>query len=154
VLRKSNPSDSIELHKAWTFFLKAIENQDTKKIKETSLKNIDCALCISSDNNNEPEIDYIIPVDTFIYQSYKNFMESPVLKAIKTRGVKNSEIHISDYKPRNLPKSYGKNLILFEIVVQTYLPNEWAPGHEGQSHIFQFVKINKEFKFYGLTSIP
>jgi hypothetical protein len=149
-----NATDSVELNNVWTDFFKAIENKDTKKIKYLSLEQIDCALCISTDTKNDPPLNYLIPIDTFINQSNRDFINSQLFRAIKKRGIKISEMILVDYKPQNLPKSYGKDFIVYEVWVQTYLPNEWALGHEGQSHSFQFVKINNKFKFYGLTSVP
>ena len=61
---------------------------------------------------------------------------------------------IRNHKPKNLPNDYGNDLILYEVWIQTYSPNEWAKGHEGQNNAFQFVKINDKFKLFGLTSIP
>ena len=151
--KKISLKDSVELNKMTNDFIKAIENKETKKIKELSLEQIDCALCIATDYNHPPK-DYIVPIDTLINQAYKDFLNSPLFKAIKSRGFRMSEMTIPEYKPRNLPSNYGKDLIVYEAWVQTYKPNEWAEGHEGQSHCFQFVKINNEFKFYGLTSIP
>ncbi len=152
--KKISLSDSVELNKVIVEILNAIKNKDTKKIKDNSLEQIDCSLCIPTDYSKGPRVDNIIPVDTFINQAYINFINSPLYQAIKKRGFRISEMIIPDFRPRNLPNSYGKDLVVYEAWVQTYLPNEWAKGHEGQSHCFQFVKINNAFRLYGLTSIP
>lgn len=53
-----------------------------------------------------------------------------------------------------VPKTDSQDFRLYEIWVITYVPDEWAKGHEGQSHAFQFLKIKDRFKFYRLTSVP
>lgn len=151
--RKIGVNDSIKLSNIWTTFFKALESNDIKEIKRNSLKEINCSLCIDKDNN-DPSEDNIIPIDTFINHTSTIFIDSPLFRAIKKGRIHFAELMIPDYRTRNLPKSYGKDLVVFEIWIQTYLPNEWVEGHEGQSHGFQFVKINNNFKFYGLTSVP
>jgi hypothetical protein len=79
---------------------------------------------------------------------------SPLYKAIKEKGCTASLQIFKDFKTGNLPKRYPEDLHLYELWIQTYKPNEWTAGHKGQSHAFQFVKVNNKFRFYGVTSIP
>jgi len=153
-LRKISLTDSIQLNIDVNRFVESINKKEIDQIKRISLELIDCSLCITRDYNDGPPSDYIIAIDTFINLAFQDFIDSPLFRAIKTRGFTFSERFIPDIHPRNLPKTYDKDLVIYEAWVQTYEPNEWAIGHEGQSHCFQFVKINGEFKFYGLDSVP
>ena len=148
---KMDKSDSIEIDKTFQNLIKAIETKDAEKIKQISLPEIDCDLC--SDQKYSKK-DYYIPIQKFIKQAFKTYVNSPLAKAVETRGYRPMVRFIPNYKPRILPANYSKDMTIYELFVQTYKPNEWMPGHEGQSHAFQFVKVNGEFKLFGMTSIP
>jgi hypothetical protein len=150
--KKINKEDSLRLNTTWTTFLLALENKDDKTIRKISLPTISCDLCWGPDSDYKP--NDLVPVDTFIYQTNRSFLTSPLYKAIKKRGVRYSTLTIPDFQPGNVLKSDSKDLLLFEVWVTTYVADEWAKGHEGQSHAFQFVKIKEDFKFYGMTSVP
>jgi hypothetical protein len=149
--RKIEKADSIQLSKTWTQFLTALEQRDNSTIKKMSLNRISCDLCKDNDPNYS---DVFVAIDTFINQTNRIFLTSPLYKAIRKRGVGYSILNIADFKPGNIPKSTSKDLRLFEIWVITYVADEWAKGHEGQSHAFQFIKTEHGFKFYGLRSVP
>lgn len=149
-LQKLSKADSSLLAQTFSEFIKAIELKESRKIKELSLDNINCNLCLT---NDLPE-DNIIPIDTFINQSYRNFVSSPLYNAIKKNRLQQSIGIVKNFKPKNVPDNFPKDLKLYEVWVQTYLPNEWAKGNEGQSHTFEFIKVDNIFKFYGLSSVP
>ena len=144
-------ADSIEIDKTFKKFIGAIENKDAETIKRISLSEIDCDLC---SDRKYPKKDYYIPIKKFIKQAFKTYVDSPLAQAVKTRGYRSIVRFIPNSKPQILPSNFGNDLTIYELYVQTYKPNEWMLGHEGQSHAFQFVKVNGEFKFYGMTSIP
>lgn len=147
--------DSIELAKYFKKFQKAFDLENHQAIRDLSLTGIDCDLCITSDYDlSEPPEDDILPIDTFLLKNVKNILESKMWEALKERGYKLSLHKITNYRTSNLPQNYGGLLELYELWIQTFLPNEWAEGHEGQSHAFQFVKLENQFKFYGITSVP
>lgn len=148
--QKLSKADSSLLAQTFSEFIKAIEQKDTGKIKELSLANINCNFCLTNDLSE----DNIIPIDTFINQSYRNFVSSPLYNSIKKNRLHQSVGIIKEFKPKNVPDNFPKDLMLYEVWVQTYLPNEWAQGHEGQTHVFEFIKTNDIFKFFGLSSIP
>ncbi|MBO9700129.1 MAG: hypothetical protein J7604_07945 [Sporocytophaga sp.] len=150
---KISSSDSVLLDKAFNQLIEAIEKKNVPTIRSLSLSQINCAVCIF-DYHNEPPADYIVPIDTFINQSSKIILETPLETAIHNRGYNATLRLIRNYKSRNLPLDYPKDLKIYELWIQTYLPNELAKGHEGGSHGFQFVKVGEQFKFYGLTSVP
>jgi hypothetical protein len=147
-------ADSIEIQKTWTLFKNSIVKEDYENLKKLSLKVIECDICLDRNNDKAPPKNYYVSIETFIKQSSRIFKESPFSNAIKTRGYNSAVRTILNYKPRNLPKDYGKDFTIYELYIQTFRPNEWAKNHEGQTHAFQFVKVKGEFKLYGLTSIP
>jgi hypothetical protein len=151
---KIDKSDSIELHKVWESFAQALEQKEADKIKKLSLPEIVCDMCIKNDEVKPADNDNIVPINTFITQSNRNLAESPLGKAIKKKRYKFSTRTIPDFKPSNIPGNTKRDLRLFEIWVATYLRDEWAKGHEGQSHVLQFVRVKGKLLFYGLSSIP
>lgn len=153
-VKKINYSDSLLLDKTWNTFLHAMLKKDDKKLRELSLSRIYCDFCTSPNSKATYPGGSIVLIDTFINQIYRDFLGSPLFKAIAKGRCHYSGELIPDYKPGNLPDNYGRDLYLFDVWIRTYLPGEWAKGHEGQSHAFQFVKIKGKYKFFGMTSIP
>jgi hypothetical protein len=149
-LRKLSKADSVVLAETFLEFVKAIELKDERKIIALSLDSINCNLCLTNDHPK----DNIIPIETFINQTFRSFVSSQLYKAIKNNRLQLSIGIIKNFKPKNVPFNFPKDLKLYEVWVQTYLPNEWVKGHEGQSHTFEFIKVDGLFKFYGLSSIP
>ena len=149
-IKKISINDSIELCKVFKKILSEVKNNSEKEFLKLSLGKIDCANCNS---DSFKIINYVSNKNLFKNQ-FKVFEQSAVNIALKKRGFHISCLVFKNYKPKNLPKKYPKDLTLFEIWIQTFLPNELAEGHEGQSNTFQFVKINNKFKLYGLSSIP
>ena len=148
-----NKSDSIQLLKTMNEFVKAIETKNSQILKQLSLSQIDCSFCIDIDSmDNYP--DNIVPIEAFINMALSNFINSPLHKAFKKNRIRAYTLKIRNYKPRNLPKKYGEHFTRFNVTIQTYLQDEWVKGHEGQSHTFEFIKIDGKYKFYGLSSIP
>jgi len=145
--------DSLKLETTWNEFINAIGNKDTEKIKEYSLEEIYCDICVI---HKSPNLftDYILPIDTFINMAFTELIGSQLWKAIHERPLNFLGTTIPDFWTKNLPESFKPNLTLYEIWIETYRQNEWAEGHEGQNHGFQFVLINDKFKFYGITSVP
>lgn len=151
--KRINRWDSLGLNRTWTAFLGALESKQNEIIRDISLEEISCALCRNPDAAYDPS-DGFVPIDTFLNQTNRSFLNSPLHKAIKTRGVRFLILTIPDYHPENVPTTNSQDFRLYEIWVITYLPDEWVKGHEGQSHAFQFLKTKDSFKFYGLTSVP
>ena len=153
--KKLSYNESISLSNYWNVFKNAIVINDTFNIRNLSLSKIDCDLCVSNNiPNTAPKEDYIISIDSFLIKDMNKIIESQLWFALKTRGYNATFRTIHNYQRRNLPEDYGKDLTIYEIWIQTYLPNEWAEDHEGQSHAFQFIKYKNKFKFYGIASIP
>ena len=147
--KKITTEDSIAVNNAFIKLLKTVESKQEKEFLALTLNKVECNNCVDSSDM----VNFVSNKDLYNNQ-FKAFENSAVYKALKKRGYHISSMEVKNYKPKNLPKSYPKDLILFEVWTNTYLPNEWAEGHEGQSNSFQFVKIGNEYKLYGLSSIP
>lgn len=157
--KKAPAKQKTESKKDWdaldiTFagLIKAIEKNDKPAFMANSLKQIDCQDCKGKPDFNEQ--GSAVTADVFYTDISKNFSTSPVYQAIIKKGYTFSIAVIKDFHPKYLPKDYPKDLKLYEVWVPTYLKNELSKGHPGTSHAFQFIKINGQFKFYGLVSIP
>jgi hypothetical protein len=151
---KISLKDSIQLDKVWKEIKIGIETKNKSLIIKNSLSKIDCDICLKHDYEKGPPENYLVLVDTFINMAFSQLLDSQLWKAVNK---KKYSIMVSKQPHMKLDNVHlGKNetLKLYEIFYVTYEANEWAEGHEGQDHVFQFVKIKNEFKFYGLTSIP
>jgi len=99
--REVGKTDSIQLNKTWTRFLTALEQQDNRTIKKMSLNSISCNLCKDVDENYS---DDLVPIDTFVNQTTRSFLPSPLYRAIKKRGVKYLILNIPDVQPQQYSK--------------------------------------------------
>lgn len=141
-----------QLDAAFVSLFKTLEAKDHAAFKKLSLPAVDCIDCVGKPEFNKE--GYFVTADVFFYNIAGGFTKSAVYKALTTRGYTFSTAVVKGFKPRVMPQDYPEDLTLYEVWVPTYKVDELSKGHPGTSHGFQFVKINGEFKFYGLTSIP
>jgi hypothetical protein len=149
---KASQSEWDKLDKAFISLVDALVKNDKPAFKAISYPAVDCIDCVGKPEFNKE--GYFVTADIFYLNIANNFINSPVYKAIAKRGYTFSTITIEDFKPKILPRDYPKDLQLYEVWVPTYIKGELSKTHPGTSHAFQFIKVNGEFKFYGLTSIP
>lgn len=147
VFKKMSKSDSMDFIPFWNEFNLFISQSDTNKIRLNSLQNIKCDICSNSDKQ-------YVTIDTILANSFLTIKTSQLYKAIQQKRINFNQRQQKNIDTTITPKSYGKTLKTFEVWIQTYLPNEFANGHEGQSHCFQFIKHNGNYKLFGITSIP
>lgn len=140
------------LDKVFISMIDALVKFDKAKFTSLSLAEVDCVDCVGPMEYGKDGA--FVPAAFFFAVIGKNFTDSPVYQAMAKKGYSFSSIVIKDFKPKVMPRDYGNDLKLYEIWVETYRPGEFAKNHKGTSHSFRFVKINGQFKFYGLTSIP
>ena len=135
--------DSAGLHSFAKKFRNAISQRNKTAIRQMSLKVIHCPICI-----DEPFVNDV-PIDTFINQLIKNRFirlevasreQSPIYRAYE------------NYKGQEL--AGNETVTVHQLFYSTIKRNELGYSHEGQQIAFRFVKINDEFKFCGLESIP
>lgn len=138
------------LDKTFVAFIKALENNDKAGFNAIALSQVDCAECPGAGELGDTT--HFVPAEVFYITVAADFKASPVYKAMVKRGYAFSSMILKDFKPSFLPKNNPNDLKVYEVWVPTYKPDELSKGHPGSSHAFQFVKINGEFKFFGLTS--
>ncbi|PZR19634.1 MAG: hypothetical protein DI539_13335 [Flavobacterium psychrophilum] len=140
-----------ELDKTFVAFIKALENKDKTTFDNIALVQVDCAECPGS--GEQGDITHYVPSDVFYITVAEDFKLSPVYKALANRGYAFNSMVLKGFKPKFIRDgSDSKDLKVYEVWVPTYKPNELSKGHPGSSHAFQFVKVNGEFRFFGLTS--
>jgi hypothetical protein len=146
------PTEWDQLDKAFIAVIKALESADNASFLQLSLREVDCVDCVGATEVTKEGA--FVPAGFFYAVISQKFTESPVYKAMVKKGYSFSSITLKDFKPKVMPRDYPKDLKLYEVWVETYRPDELSKGHKGTSHSFRFVKVNGQFKFYGLTSIP
>jgi len=139
-----------ELDKTFVAFIKALENEDNTAYTAISLKEVDCAECPGAGELGD--FTHFVPAQVFYITVASDFKVSPVYKALIKRGYAFNSMVLKDFRPAFLPQNSSKDLKVYEVWVQTYKPEELSKGHKETSHAFQFIKLNGEFKFFGLTS--
>lgn len=142
----------------WNDFLRHIENNDLTSFRNMSLSKIRCYDCLSNTEVEDKELSKImnsnddwhsliydklifIEIERFIRNDYQllftpSFIE--ILKKAETRYLE----RVDD------------NETFIEVLVTTTNPGEVAPNHEGGQTVFQFLKVDEGYRFYGITSIP
>ena len=150
---KLKKTDSIGLSLSWIKFKKALLINDSPALHRLSLPLLDCDLYQEADPNKLPK-DNFMPIDTFIKQFTYHMPDSKLWSVVKTKKKRLRVENAIDFHPRNVKHQKSKSLMIYEVWYTTWEPDELQKGHEGQAHAFEFVKINGEFKFYGITSIP
>lgn len=154
---KLSKTDSIGITQTFESFIRAIENDEKDKILDFCLSDIDCIDCIDLDSTHSAkfmEEGYFVSKSEFCEKTLSTFLLSPVYKALKKKDFTSLVWLLIISTQKIYHKINGHDLTLYEVWIQTFSPNEWAEGHEGQSNAFQFVKIKNDFKLFGLTSVP
>jgi hypothetical protein len=141
-----------KLDKVFQATIDAISNNNEAAFNKIAYPVIDCIDCVGTPEFNNR--GYFVTRDVFYLNIAGNFTKSPVYKALVKRGYTFGAILLKGYRPKYLPDNYPEDLTLYEVWIPTYLANELSKVHPGTSHAFQFVKINGEFKLFGMTSIP
>lgn len=143
-------TDSISLADAVADFIKAMEKKNETQVREMSLDSVHCIYCNRDTSPLRHMANkYMVSVDTFINYLFDGIMDSRIVKSYHERGIK---LHILPYK-QFYPGGNGKHNV-YEAGIDTYMPGEIAPGHEGATHYLQFVKVGQGFRFFGLSSVP
>ncbi len=148
----------IELADAWQIFLQAVSTGDPKIIRNLSAERIRCLSCLENTEEEEKEMEIYkatvpdwykrlyeekiyIPVDKFCREDYPIIFTKQFIR--KLRAV----------KPTYATEDYNDRKI-YEVVVSTSKPGEMSPGQEGCLHLFQFIKTNSGYRFWGIDTIP
>lgn len=123
-------------------------------LQNLSLKLVYCDLFENQDDPKTLYKDSYLPINTFLKQFFHHMPHSKLWLVVKTKKNHFGIQELQDFHPTNIKHQKTKSLLIYEVWYVTWEPNELQKGHEGQTHAFQFVKIDGNFKFYGMTSIP
>lgn len=144
-----------EISQTWDNFLNVIESNNRKDFKELSNEKIKCYLCLENTNTEEKEIRILrendslwynkiyddliyIAIDSFVKQDFDLIFNPEFVKILKENETK-------------FHKRFIEGIEYYEILVSTTEP---ILGYEGGQYNFQFKKINGEWKFNEIGTIP
>ena len=146
---KMSKHDSIMLIQSWKLLLQGIRNKDHKGIVDISLEKVYCK------SNGQllsglPKGD-LISTNLFIDSVVDKFYDSHLMSLLKDSVYRLSKTIYPDRKPSNLLLPKGKRLILYDVYFLDLAPHRNGDGVSDYNYyIFQFVKIDSQFKFFGL----
>lgn len=131
--------DSLKIVETYTKLFEAVKTNDLKTLNEISADSMYCIICF-----NEPDRSvWTNMVDK------NDFIESHLV------GIKNSDQYQRATKAEAQLWIKENNLHSDITVLWTiYKEEELAPGHEGGQFGIYFKRINDEFKFAGMETIP
>ena len=135
--------------------MKIIESNQRKGFKKISSESIRCCLCLENTYTEQREIEILrendslwydkiyealiyIPIDSFVKKDFDLIFNPEFVKILK----ENKTIFY---------KRVIEGIEYYEILVTTTEP---TLDHEGRQHSFQFIKVNGEWKFNGIGTIP
>ena len=145
---KIEKEDSIYLLNTWHKFIKAIENKDKKTLSDLSLKLIDCITCTTLDSMDAD--NFFVSIDTFTNKVFRTMIGSPLWNEIKLKRYSLNKVVMEDYHPRSLSEFKQKTFPFYQIIF-SFTPKGYV---EGFTYFFRFIKLDNNFKFYGLETIP
>jgi hypothetical protein len=153
VQQLATKADTLQLLQSAHKFADAVNLKDVRKIREMSLTLVHCRLCIENPIPPKTSEYFYIKLNTFLGAAYRE----PELIKLWTV-VKDRNEMINSYmlkKPFRQEALKGLDEVtIFEVFYTTFKPNELANGHEGQQTALQFVKLGRDFKFYGIDTVP
>lgn len=139
------------LDKTFISLIEALTKANEAKFISVSAKQIECAECAEA--GTYTGAGYYVDAYDFYDGISKNFTKSAIFKALSARGYGFSAATLKGLKPPYLPASTAKGLKVYDVWVDTYLPNEVAQGHPGTRHTFRFIKVGGKFILFGLSSM-
>ena len=151
-------NENIELANAWKIFLKAVLTNDMRKIRNLSVERIRCLSCLE---NTEKEAKEMIKYQTTEPDWYEKLYEEKIYIPINAFCKQDYPIiftkkfikKLQDSKPAYAVEDFNGKKI-YEVIITTSKPGESSLEHEGALHLFQFVKTNNGYKFWGIDTIP
>jgi hypothetical protein len=150
--------EKIELINTWQIFLQAVSIGDLNKIRNISVEKIRCLSCVDNTGEEDKEIENLqktnldwykklyeekvyIPINKFCEQDFPIIFTAEYI-----RKMQNSEptYAVEDFNDRKI----------YEVIIPGVKSGELPTAHEGVLHIFQFVKTDHGYKFWGIDTIP
>lgn len=138
--------DAARIERIWKQMLNSIAQKDTSLLRGMSLKKVSCMPCGEAHDGK----GYYINADSFFYKAFA-WPGTPLWQAITT---KKYWVHtiVTSNRPENIDKG-PLHYVIYELSFVTTEPDA-ANGNEGVSHLFQFIDVGGELKFYGLATVP
>ena len=133
-----SPKDSIDVMAKVDTVFRLFRNPDYKAFERNSTEKIYCISCFGEyDDRDEP---YILDRNVFFRRHLKAISkDNAFIRASKSRNIRLSD--------RN---DQSTIMVLFTI----YSQNELDSGHEDEQLGIHFRKINGDYKFAGIETIP
>jgi hypothetical protein len=148
---KKTPGEWDQLDKTFISLIEALTKADEAKFISLSAKQIECAECAEA--GTYTGAGYYVEAYDFYDGISKAFTKSAIFKALSVRGYGFSAATFKGLKPPYMTASAAKGLKVYDVWVDTYLPDEVSKGHPGTRHTFRFIKVGGKFIFFGLSSM-
>lgn len=134
-------ADSVAVLHALDKLFATFKQSSQAQFESLAAQSISCILCAEEAARNGREIQspYLVGRQVF-FQQY--------LPALKKTGVLQRA-----YQKRNIRLVRDAPALLTVLIV-TWMPGEYASGHEGAQLEVSFTKQNRAFQFSGLSTIP
>jgi|GEM_PF-4394943 len=144
---KISKADSVLLTKTWDQLFHALKSDSKEEIKKIALQKVLCAICGEGPRDfGEGEL---VPLDTFTNIGIKNLKDPPVWKEISSGEYKLDVTMYPNRKPDNFTLQKHQKLVVYDVVF-LYIEPINQKSKVKWHYIFRFVKINEQFKFFGL----
>lgn len=133
-----------------TFYklIDAFKRRDTVLIRRMSLSNVYCSVC-----EEPPRSDYennIETLDSFIVSVNKYFPFTQLMLEIENKVHHVSAIKINSKEPENYQIGQKGKFIIYKVSFITI--SDFGKNRIMQSHDFEFIKVDGEYKFYGMET--
>lgn len=148
---KLTSKDSTEIIKTWKQFSASLKDGSRTKIKTLSQSRVDCLTCTPLDSVVN---DNFVSIDKFIDYILELSQTSKLGRAIEASPDNIWVTKYDDFLPKYWDIKIGTKFVIYQILFHTYKKNELAQGHEGGDHVFEFIKTNNKFVFYGFDVVP
>lgn len=134
-------TDSIAVLRAVTKLFTAFKQANQQQFDEVATNKIDCILCAEQAEKagEKIELPYLVSRSRF----FREYLA--VLK-------KNAHVQRA-YALREV-KLFYQSPKLIAVLITTWMPNEYASGHEGAQLELDFTKQNHTFLFSGISTVP
>ena len=142
--------ENIQLTGEFNQLISAIKTKNSEQIRQMSLDSIYCSICEGIRNDYyDNDLDNI---NNFIDSAYQHLSDEGIWGPMNSRyKLKFSASIYNKTKPDNFIMKENEKLIIYELYFYQ-LQGKSQKYPIPKSHIFQFVKIDGNFKLYGMTS--
>ena len=140
--------EQVQLGETWTRFSDALRSKDKETLRLLSFPKISCFSCTPFEQITD--LSNFVPIDTFINQVFNRLNSTEWQIVVNTH---DPALSLNDHSKWWAFRKNRKVIsTLYEVLIQA-TPANPDTGYEGKQWVFQFVKQENEFKFWGLTFI-